>query len=225
MVLTADMLRSRDPMFRATSRLLSTAIIRIPSGVILKPNQPGAPKLKFTVTGPLGEVVVPITNKMQCVYRKEEAMVMLNPKVTLPSDLLRCKQAEKALSRAIQGVMEGFSLGVKIVGVQKLLKRTVVDNTTWLSMPGALKLKVPKGVQVVVTGPNALSVSGPEWPKIYKFSNILLRFRKPSPPPTTTPSLKGEGQKSGLSERRQKKYLRKITAQVLLEHHHRGSTK
>ena len=92
------------------------------------------------------------------------------------------------LSRSIQGVTDGFTLPVRLVGVgyraslvtQEHSKQPILSMKLGYCHP--IDIPVPEGIDVSITQNGArLTLKGIDWQQITQFAANIRKWRKPEP--------------------------------------------
>jgi large subunit ribosomal protein L6 len=85
------------------------------------------------------------------------------------------------LANKIQGVEDGFTLPLRMVGVgyRALIENEKLSLKIGVSHP--VLLDIPQGIKVVIPAPQRILLQGVCWPTMTQFAASIRRYRKPEP--------------------------------------------
>ncbi|KAI9141862.1 50s ribosomal protein [Paraphysoderma sedebokerense] len=87
------------------------------------------------------------------------------------------------LSNMVKGVVEGFTVNLRLVGVGYRAAVDTKENTVQLKLGFAntIKLKIPEHVEVKVPQPDMIVLNGPDKNVVTQFAASIRALRKPEP--------------------------------------------
>ena len=136
---------------------------------------------KIRVEGPKGKLELAYHPNMRVEYDDKAKAVL----ITRPDDE-RQNRALHGLTRSlianmVEGVTKGFEKKLKIegIGYQARMDKQTIVLTVGFSNP--ITLTPPEGVNVKLTDPTTIIVSGADKQKVGQFAAEVRRARKPEP--------------------------------------------
>jgi large subunit ribosomal protein L6 len=136
-------------------------------------------KIKIEVLGPKGSMTSPVPEGISCKQND-------NKLVFSRSDDTGAQRAFHGLARAlaanaVQGVSQGFTKELDIVGVgfrAEMKGQSVIFN---LGFSHPIEYPIPEGVDVKVDKQTRLTVSGIDRQQVGQVAAVIRSFRKPDP--------------------------------------------
>jgi large subunit ribosomal protein L6 len=128
----------------------------------------------LTIKGPLGVNTLDLHPTVSIDVQPKQ--VVLNSENSAMWGTMR-----QLLALKIQGVEDGFTLALRMVGVgyRALIEDEKLSLKVGVSHP--ILLEIPQGVQVTIPAPQRIVLTGIDWPVITQFAAKIREFRKPEP--------------------------------------------
>ncbi len=153
--------------------------IPIPEGVKVK-----CEKGAVAIEGPKGSIVQPIHSLMKVEINENEKQFV----VIRPSEERQCKElhglTRSLLANNVNGVTNGFSKDLEIIGLGYNVKMQGEDLILQLGFSHSIKVKILKGLKVEIknqTNPGKLTIMGIDKQKVGQFASDIRRLRPPEP--------------------------------------------
>ncbi len=153
--------------------------IPIPEGVKVK-----CEKDAVAIEGPKGTIVQPIHSLMKVEINENEKQFV----VIRPSEERQCKElhglTRSLLANNVDGVTNGFSKDLEIIGLGYNVKMQGEDLILQLGFSHPIKMKIPQGISVDIknpTNPGKLTIIGIDKQKVGQFASDIRRLRPPEP--------------------------------------------
>jgi large subunit ribosomal protein L6 len=153
--------------------------IQIPEGVKVKCDN-GA----VTIEGPKGSIVQAIHSLMKVEINENEKQFV----VIRPSEERQCKElhglTRTLLANNVDGVINGFSKDLEIIGLGYNVKMQGEDLILQLGFSHPINMKIPQGISVDIknqTNPGKLTIIGIDKQKVGQFASDIRRLRPPEP--------------------------------------------
>lgn len=153
--------------------------IPIPEGVKI-----GCDKETVTVEGPKGKLDQKIHSLMKIEVDNEGKRVFVKTHFDSRQSKALHGLTRSLIANNIQGVTEGFSKSLEIVGIGYNVKIQGKDLLLQLGFSHPIKMEIPQGIEVEITSqtnPGKLTVKGVDKQLVGQFTANIRSLRKPEP--------------------------------------------
>jgi large subunit ribosomal protein L6 len=150
------------------------AAINIPDGVEVKHSDDS-----FWVKGSKGELSTPVTDDV--IINIVDKTITLEPKDKSTKGRALWGTTRALINSAVQGVSEGFTKDMEIVGVgyRGALQGNKLSLSLGLSHP--VEIEVPEGLKIKMDGNTKFVISGADKQKLGQFAAVVRSKRPPEP--------------------------------------------